>query len=100
VEAVGVERILECLLWDGQQSVEALCRQPLFHFDQLALDHGELGDRPAPGKQAKAKKCRKSAGRLSVESLAPFNALAQVSVQQQSQTLYRPSLPDRTTRPS
>ena len=45
-------------LIDRQQPVEALGRQPFLFLDQLALDHRDLGDRPAPGEQAEAQEAR------------------------------------------
>ena len=48
-------------LVDGEQPVEARRRDPLLFLDQLALDHRDLRDRPAPGEQAEAQEAEEDA---------------------------------------
>jgi len=56
-------------LVDCQQAVKALRAQPFLFLDKLALDHRDLGNRPAPGEQAEAKEANEQlqqAGRSAI----------------------------------
>ncbi|MNS26616.1 hypothetical protein D3C72_585450 [compost metagenome] len=49
-------------LEDGEEPVEARARHPLIFVDQLAPDHGDLGDRTAEGQSAETQELQKKGG--------------------------------------